>query len=593
MNKLTLFILLFAPLLCWAQLNEHFSDGDFTQNPSWTGNSANFEVNSLLQLHSKSTTTGTSALFCPSLAFDDASWECWVKITYPTSSSNYAVLYLATDKMETTDCKAYYVQIGGTNDEVSLFVQEGTKKTKIIDGLDKRTDGSSLEMRIKVTRDAQANFSLYSKLASESEFVLEGKTQNVLLTQSSYFGLMYSNTTTTGSAYYFDDVMVSGNKALDTIPPKWTQIEMLSPNKLNLTFSEAIDFSNATFQLDNEMGIPVSKLISIDNTSVELTFSNEFLKGKIYNLLTQGVNDLSGNELVITQKSIGIAEALEVGDLVLNEILFDSPTNSAEYVEIYNCSDKILDLSTLSLSTRKVDGTLNSGISFPNQTKILPKSYLVLTSDAEKIQNYYALNSVENIFTSSWSPLNNEGNTLVLTNLNQDTIYDEVKYSVKWHHPLVKNPKGVALERINSLLPSQNAASWHSASSEVNFGTPVYQNSQFHVINTTQNQEKFLWLEQDSFSPDNDGINDICFIHYKTDTNGYVATAIIFDANGNKVSQLTANYLLSAEGFLTWDGKAQTGKNANIGIYVLYFEVFNPINGAHKQFKLPIVVSAR
>ena len=595
MNKLTLFILLFAPLLCWAQLNEHFSDGDFTQNPSWSGNSANFEVNSLFQLHSKSTITGTAALFCPSVAFDDASWECWVKISYPTSSSNYAVLYLAVDKMETADCRAYYVQIGGTNDEVSLFVQEGTKKTKIIDGLDKRTDGSSVEMRIKVTRDAQANLSLYSKLASESEFVLEGKTQNVLLTQSSYFGLMYSNTTTTGSAYYFDDVIVSGNKALDTIPPKWTQFEMMSPNKLKLTFSESIDFSKANFQLDNEIVIPVSKLISTDKLSVELTFSTDFIKGKLYNLQAQGLKDLSGNEMLLTQKSIGISETIAFGDLVLNEIMFENPTNSVEYVEIYNCSDKLLDLSTVSITTRKGDGTLNQGITFPNQSKILPKSYQVLTSDAEKIQCYYNLISAENISSSisPWSPLNNDGNVLVLSNLVQDTIYDEVMYSSKWHHPLVKNPKGVALERINPTLPSQSATSWHSASSEVNFGTPGYQNSQFNVIKSVQNDEKFIWTEPESFSPDNDGIYDLCFIHYKTDVNGYVATAIIFDANGNKVSQLAANYLLSSEGFFTWDGKIQTGKNANVGIYVLYFEVFNPINGAHKQFKLPIVVSAR
>jgi hypothetical protein len=325
---------------------------------------------------------------------------------------------------------------------------------------------------------------------------------------------MYSNTTTTGSAYYFDDVMVTGNKALDTIPPKWTQFEMLSSNKLKLTFSEAIDFSKATFQLDNKIGMPVSKLISSNQLSIELIFPIDFLKGNIYNLETRGIIDLFGNELVVTQKSIAIAETIALGDVVLNEILFDSPINSAEYVEIYNCSDKNLDLSTLSLTTRKVDGTLNTGITFPNQTKILPKSYLVLTSDAEKIQNYYALNSVENIFTSPWTSLNNDGNTLVLTNQNQDTIYDEVKYSVKWHHPLVKNPKGVALERINSSLPSQDASSWHSASSEFNFGTPAYQNSQFHLTNTTQNQEKFLWLEQDSFSPDNDGINDICFIHF-------------------------------------------------------------------------------
>ena len=67
------------------------------------------------------------------------------------------------------------------------FVQEGTKKTKIIDGIDKRTDGNSVEMRIKVTRDADGNFSLYSKLPTETDFVLEGTTQNNIFYQFGIF----------------------------------------------------------------------------------------------------------------------------------------------------------------------------------------------------------------------------------------------------------------------------------------------------------------------------------------------------------------------------------------------------------------------
>jgi hypothetical protein len=593
MNKLTLFILFLSPFFCRAQLNDSFSDGDFTKNPSWFGNISNFEVNSALQLHSKSTSTGTSALFTPSVAFDNASWECWVKISYPTSSSNFAAIYLASDKMETADCKAFYVQIGGTNDEVALFVQEGTKKTKIIDGIDKRTDGNSLEIKIKVIRDTQGSFSLYSKLPNESEFILEGKTKNLVVTQSLYFGLMFSNTSTTGSAYCFDDLIVTGNRAIDSIPPLWNQVELISPTKLKLFFSEPIDFSSAKYHVDNQIGFPNSILISNDQTSVELSFPVEFQKGTIYTLQAEGINDLSGNPLEINKQTIGISESVAVGDLVLNEILFENPINSVEYVELYNNSDKLLDLSTLLLTTRKTDGTLNLGIPFPAQSKILPNSYFVITADAEILKSYYGLTDSKNIITCKWNSLNNEGTPLVLCNLAQDSIYDEVNYSTKWHHPLVKDPKGVALERIHPALPSQLASSWHSASSAVHFGTPGYQNSQFHVITSVQNSEKFVWVDPESFSPDNDGVNDLCFIRYKTDDNGYVASVLIFDANGNKVVQLAANYLLATDGFFTWDGKTAGGKSANVGIYILYFEAFNPITGARKQIKLPIVVSAR
>jgi hypothetical protein len=72
-----------------------------------------------------------------------------------------------------------------------------------------------------------------------------------------------------------------------------------------------------------------------------------------------------------------------------------------------------------------------------------------------------------------------------------------------------------------------------------------------------------------------------------------VANAIIFNAVGVKIYQLASNVLLANEGFLTWDGKTNTGKNANVGVYVLYFEMFNPQTGSRKQQKLPIVVSSR
>ena len=306
-----------------------------------------------------------------------------------------------------------------------------------------------------------------------------------------------------------------------------------------------------------------------------------------------GLTDLAGNPLAETQRTIGISESVSQGDLIFNEVMFENPDSSAEYIELYNKSDKLLDISGLVFTNRKTDGSLNSGIKIPDKTQLLPKSYIAMTSDAEKVRKYHNCPPESNIISTEWSTLNNESTTLVLCNVAKDTIYDELTYNTNWHHVLVKNPKGVALERINPDLPTQDKNSWHSAASEVNYGTPGYKNSQYRTIDTQPDTPKFVWTDPEAFSPDNDGVDDVCFIRYKTDSKGYMANAIIFNAVGVKVCQLASNVLLANEGFLTWDGKTDSGKNANIGVYVLYFEMFNPQTGTLKQQKLPIVVSSR
>jgi len=584
----------FVPVLCFAQVNENFSDGNFTNNPVWTGTTSNFMVNSSFQLQSQATTASTSFLFTPSEAFGNATWECAVKIAYNPSAYNYASVYLASDKSDiSSGSNGYYVQIGGSNDEVSLYVQEGTKKTKIIDGKDKRTDSNIVDLRIKVTRDALGNFTLYSKLAGESDFVQEGAVLNNTVKNSTYFGVSFVNTALTGKDYYFDDIVVSGDKAIDKEPPLWTSLSVEQPNRLNLIFSEAMDTNHAAYTVDQGINSPSSQVVSDDKTLISLTFDTDFERGKLYTLQTSGLTDLAGNKLIQSVRTTGITEPVGINDLIINEVMFDSPDSSAEYLEIYNRSDKLLDVAGVVFTTRKSDGTLNTGNNIPDQTVLLPDSYLALTSDAEKVRAYHACPDGSNIMSAGWNALNNESATIVLANAAKDTIYDELTYNVKWHHSLVKNPKGVALERINPQLPTQSPESWHSAASEVNYGTPGYKNSQYREIGTPDKTEKMVWTEPESFSPDNDGVDDVCFIHYKTDAAGYVANAIIMNAVGVRIFRLASNILLSAEEFMTWDGKTDKGTNANVGIYVLYFEMFNPNTGSRKRLKMPIVVSSR
>ena len=519
-----------------------------------------------------------------------------MKIAYTTSSSNYASVYLTSDRADVSgDCYGYYVQIGNTNDEISLYRQEGATKTKIIDGTDKLVDVNPVEVRVKVTRDKSGKFTLYRKLPTDVDFVMEGEEAiDNKVPGSKYFGVLYSNSSTTGNAYYFDDIQVTGNKLQDVTPPAWIKLTLVEPNKLILTFSESIDFSVAQFQVDNGIGNPSNQIISADKTTVELTFASDFQRGKIYTVNVLNVKDLSGNMMENSQKQIGIVETVGYGDLVINEILFEPTAGVPEYFEIYNNSPKVMDLSKISYGTRKTDGSFTPSNFFPAKTLILPQQYLALTTNPDTIRKVFdAPDAAKIIQAAKWSALNNAGASFLITNATGDSIFDEVKYDVKWHHPMVKITAGVSLERINPSLPSQNSDSWHSAAFEVHYGTPGYRNSQFREISTAEIPEKWVWIEPECFTPDNDGMDDICLIRYKTEASGFTANVLIFNSVGVKVRQLAANQLLSTDGYMTWDGRTDKGKNINPGIYMLYFEVFNAESGVRKVEKLPVVVSAR
>lgn len=577
-----------------AQVTDDFSDGNFSENPPWTGHTEHFVVNAAHELQSNATSAISASLFTPSEAVVNASWECRVKVNYPTSASNFAVIYLMSDVDDVSNgFRGYYVQVGNTQDEVSLYFQDGTKKTKIIDGLDKRVDGSTVNVNVKVTRDANGVFNLFSKRTDETDFFHEGSAIHQQVMQTNFFGVGYTCTSTTGKQYFFDDVIVTGEKVPDTEAPQLLSLEMLGNHQLLLLFNEKINFSEAYFEVNTGVGYPEEIHVNTDMQSVTLHFEKAFEKGMIYELYTDRIKDLAGNYAPPTRLLFGLIEDAEPGDLVWNEVMFEHPELASEYVEIFNKSGKVIDLSGFVITTRKTDGTLNTGHKIPQKTLILPQGIVAFCADGELLRNFYGLSSDVNIVSMGWSALNNQTSTLVLSDAQRETVFDELNYHVDWHHRIIKNAKGVALERVHPDLPTQSRDSWHSAASEVNYGTPGYKNSQWRDINVTRENKKQVWLNPEAFSPDNDGVDDLCFVQYELEHPGYVLNATIFNPAGVKVYQLASNQLLANEGHLVWDGRNSSGKIATTGIYILYFEIFHPEKGLRKQFKLPIVLSSR
>lgn len=214
---LLLAMLMVLPLGLSAQFTDNFSDGDFTSSPTWVGEPDKFIVEGgMLRLNDQSASGSGSFkayLSTSSKASVNAEWRCKVKANVTLTSSNYVRFYVMADRSDLKDAElsGYYIQVGGTKKKVSLYRQNGTTTTEIISGADNRFSASSNDLEVKLTRDSQWNFTLWSKRADEADFVKEGEVvADNAVTNSSFSGVYINFSSSNKANYYFDDFVVTG-----------------------------------------------------------------------------------------------------------------------------------------------------------------------------------------------------------------------------------------------------------------------------------------------------------------------------------------------------------------------------------------------
>lgn len=158
------------------------------------------------------------------------------------------------------------------------------------------------------------------------------------------------------------------------------------------------------------------------------------------------------------------------------------------------------------------------------------------------------------------------------------------------HSALISDANGVSLERINPDAPAQDASNWYSAAESVGYATPANKNSQFNSSESTEFDD--ILVEPEVFSPDGDGYDDRVFIRYKFNEPGYIGNLTIYNKNGQLVKRIANNELLATEGSFAWDGLYEDNQKATIGIYIIYFEVFN-LKGEVKSYKKTCVLASK
>jgi len=364
----------------------------------------------------------------------------------------------------------------------------------------------------------------------------------------------------------------------DAVQPELLRASLENDSTIRLWFSEPMDSATVlnpfSYTISNGLlvvGQPQG--FSPQYQSVILYLDQAIQYGTIYTVsITDTLTDCVGNILSLTSSArFAIADSIEAGDLVINEILSNPVTDVQDFVEIVNRSNKILDLRFLTVATLNDSLQLDDqNYITPNGYLIFPGEYLAFTEDRDALNNYYITNANQVIQIDNLPAYNNDEGTVVLA-MAAGSIIDEVVYNVSMHDPFLSSTDGVSLERINFNRASNDSTNWHSAASTAGFATPGYINSQYSESEGTSTVN----VSPEAFSPDNDGYNDVLNISWQFSRPGLICNMKIFDSNGRFIKQLLKNETIGQEGVVSWDGTNENDEKAPSGIYVIFTEVFS------------------
>lgn len=355
---------------------------------------------------------------------------------------------------------------------------------------------------------------------------------------------------------------------------------------LYLQFSKPVDISTANVQLSPHIEISTIEEQAPLFNSILVKLKKEADPATVYSIQLNNVKTCNATLLPAITKRTGIIHSPALHGIQLNEILFNPPTGGADFIEVINNSDQIIDVKQLRLANRGNDGKLSTIVPFYDQPyPIFPGEYFIISPDPAWIKaRYFPPDSIIT-FNSTLPSYPDEKGIAVLLD-EHGNILDELNYDEKWHFTLLTNKEGIALERINPLSLTQDPGNWHSASGSIGYATPGYRNSQY---STYQSTDKYFALNTKIISPDNDGQDDFVLLSYHFPSQGSVMTIRIYDATGREITMIANNVLCGKSGQFRWNGYAPSGKKLNRGFYILYAEAFN-INGEVMRFKESIAL---
>ena len=465
-----------------AQFTEDFSDGDFEQNPPWIGMAEEFIVNTdqKLQLSDLDASESNAYLSTSAPTKGICSWEFWLKMDFSPSASNFATVYLASDQSDLLQpVIGYYVKIGGVSqdlDAIELYRSDGSSSTLLIAGEMGGVGTDPVEVRVRVTRNENFEWELFTDLSGGSNFISRGKLQDDTYDLLNYFGFECKYTSSRSEAFQFDDVLIDPIYE-DKEAPSLLAVNLLESDQLELVFSEPIsdDFSELQISIDQGINITNFEIDQESSTILLVSYSPSLKNGLEYNLTIEGAKDLAGN--VSGQESRSFTFIKEdfafPYEILITEIMADpSPViglAEAEYVEIFNSGNRNIQLNNLILSNGSADVQLPSYLMSPGE-------YICLVD----VEDAGLFDASINLLSVNGLPAIRNSDGLLSLSANGGDLINSQSYSEDWYGDNIKKEGGYSLEMINPNAACLDEENWIGSQS-LSGGTPGTENSVWGV----------------------------------------------------------------------------------------------------------------
>jgi hypothetical protein len=455
-----------------SQVFDNFSDGNFTANPTWSGNDSVFIVNPAFQLQLNSSGASTSYLSTPNTqALGNCEWNFWIRQNFSPSSSNYGRVYLVSDQPDLGQpLNGYYLQFveALANDQVELFRQTGNTSVSVCRGT--TLIANAFAIRVKVTRNATGLWTLFIDPAGGVNYVQEASGTDIVHGSTSFFGVRCVYTSSNANKFYFDDFYV-GPVVVDTFPPRIDSIAVLSPNRIDVYFNEAVEQNSASntanYNISGGIGFPITATRNANNLNLVHLSTNTIVQQGYYSLSSANIADLTGNVKPsgIDTFFYSIAAPL---DVVINEIMADPdpPVQlpNVEYIELHN-------RTLLPILCKKWTITVGTNVKTIPNLIIKPDSFFVLTTVTGA--NLFSGIPVKGV--TSFPALTNTGNTITVRD-SAGLVIHTVSYTDKWYNDPQRADGGFSLEQIDPGNPCGGINNWR-ASLSLSGGTPGRRNS--------------------------------------------------------------------------------------------------------------------
>lgn len=472
-----IFFFLFTIPKLFGQLNEDFSDGDFTNSPTWSGTTADFQINSAKQLQLNAQTASTSYLTVPLglTSINDKEWRIWIRQSFSGSSSNFGRVFLTADNLDLSNVQnGYYLQFGEANatDAIRLYKLENGVSTQICSGINGQI-ANSFNISLKITHKTNGDWIILGDFAGGTNYSSISIGNDLSNLVGGYFGIQCTYTSSNSTKFYYDNIYI-GDEILDLTPPILLTTNVISKNKIDVLFDEPVSVNSS----QNSANYLLSPTISISNATrdlinenlIHLTLGGNLLNGTFYTLTTTNIQDTSGN--TSNNQTLDfqylIADTVKKGDVIISEFFPDpSPViglPEVEYIEVFNNSSKIFNLSGWKIGDAASDGTISS-------EWLMPGDYKVLTATS----NNPLFTMTNALGVTSFPSLNNSGDDIVLKD-SIGNIIDKITYTTDWYGDPNKVDGGFSIELINPNDPCSDQNNWRASTSTIG-GTPGFKNS--------------------------------------------------------------------------------------------------------------------